>query len=264
MYTLNKEIIPLDSNEYSEFGLPYKTYPYKTDPTDCCLSDTPWHCYETANIGMCPKFMSGRCADSWDEKCDLYINKLNDVVSIQKFLKGVASKKYCRLSDNSNCSLKCEPYDPMNQTSAMVCEYYGNETLVDKAADLDIGYYNKVNISPDYMGKCSLTCDKIAGITPDDKVINTCLSSGLCDEELNNICKVAQATNTTINNTALQTYCNITLGKKEGFNSHTSLPKQMKMVGKSDTTDNYIIGGVALAIIAIVIFMYWKNNKKRR
>ena len=265
MYSLNKEIDLPEASEYSEFGLPYADYPVDADPTDCCLSDN-WHCRELSNLDNCKKFMSSRCAESWDDKCDLYLNKKSsDKVEMYKFLKDVISKKYCRLADNSNCSIKCEPYNPMNQTSAMVCDYFGSETLIDPTKSLDIGYYTKVNLSPDYVGRCNLTCDKINKITPNDKVINTCLSLGICNEELDNICKVSNDTNVNINNPALNAYCSIKYPKpiKQQISNNPQLSVDNKNNDYNKNNDSnklYLL--ILLLVIAIILFYFVSKKQK--
>src|SRR6266576_4298110 len=145
-----KEFQVSSPQEYSEFGKPLAQYPIDLDPTSSCLSGSLWHNGELANLGQCAGFMSSKCSQNWDSGCDLYLSGLTDIDLLRDFLQQTASKKYCRLADNSKCSINCEPFNPIDQVSPQVCNYYGNDPLVDSNQTIDIGYYTPVNISPVY------------------------------------------------------------------------------------------------------------------
>ncbi len=225
-----KEIVNRHSTDYSEFGKPYENYPINTDPTDSCL---PGHFLDhptTANLGMCPDYMAQRCSKNWDGKCELYVDTL-DTVKMKNFIRNTASKKFCKLSKDSNCSESCQPFDPILQESPQVCTYIGNETLKDVNETIDVGWYLPVNMSPNYMGTCQQTCDVNTKIEENDPTINLCLRYGFCDDILTSIC--ASTNKDKINNSNLNKFCDIQktpqkkdITNKEGFtNSNKSYEK---------------------------------------
>lgn len=203
-----KEIIPRDADEYSDYGLPDPSFA-KSDPVNSCLPGSFMDNPSVAELGLCPSFMAQRCAQKWDEKCDLYTNTIGDQVKLKNFIRDVTSRKYCQLSPDSNCSKMCQPFSPIDQTSPQVCSYVGSEVLKDANASIDIGWNYPVNISPDYMGICQQTCNLVnpSSIQADDKVINSCLKYGFCNDILINICK--SAGNTQINHPGLASFCSV-------------------------------------------------------
>ena len=256
MFSLNYEVKESKADEYSEFGKPYAAFKPIENIAECCLSGSPWHCWEQADLGMCPGYMSGKCAKEWDQTCDLYLQTLDDIDLTRDFLQQTASKKYCRLSDDSNCSIKCQPFNPINQESEQVCSYYGNETLIDGNQTMDIGYYTPVNLSPDYFGKCSLTCDVLDNLKDDDPVINNCLATGLCGEQVANICRVNK--DKTLNNVYLQTYCDIINGKQKD--------NKVALTSNDPSSDNkniirYVLAGIFGLVILFVIYKMYRKRK---
>jgi hypothetical protein len=253
------------ANEYSEFGKPYRAFPLEDNVADCCLGDSPWNGWSQTNLDNCPEYMSGRCAVGWDGKCDRYFNGLS-LDDMRFFLQKTASKKYCRLADGSNCSIKCDPFNPVDQESPEVCSFYGNETLLDTNATIDVGNYTSVNMSPDYFGKCSLTCDKIDKISADDVVINNCITSGLCEPQLQNICQIVSATGQKLNNPALATYCQTfspsaqlkTSASRSPF-SMSNFSSELSGMIKPDFNFNYLV--IAVILVAIIYFYMNRNSK---
>ncbi len=259
MFSLNQEIHETKADEYSEFGKPYKAFPLRDDIASSCLPGAMWHNGELADLGMCPGYMSQKCATNWDQTCDMYLQTLDDIDLTRDFLQQTASKKYCRLADNSNCSIKCQPFNPINQESEQVCSYYGNETLIDGNQTMDIGYYTPVNLSPDYFGKCSLTCDVLDNLKDDDPVINNCLATGLCGEQMSNICRVNKGK--VLNNIYLQTFCNIvnkenvTKDNKVSFSADN--PTQPKNNNKK-----YILTALCIIILLFLIYKMFATKKR--
>jgi hypothetical protein len=205
--TIGQEITNSDSNEYSSFGKPYEKTNF--DPVDSCLPGNFLDYPKTAELGLCHDFMTQRCSTLWDNKCSIYSDSLNDQVKRRSFFKGVAIKKYCRLTPDSNCTTMCQPLDPIAQESVSVCKTVGSEPMTDINATIDIGWYRPVSISPDYMGSCDHTCDRISpnDIKEDDIVVNTCLKYGHCNDILTNVCDLAERDNIIVSNTKLSSFC---------------------------------------------------------
>jgi hypothetical protein len=262
-----KEFNVPNASEYSEFGQPYAAFPISTDPSDSCLKGSLYNNGALVNLGMCPAFMSGKCADNWDYKCDLYVKGLTDIDLLRDFLQQTASKKFCRLSDDSNCSINCAAFSPIDQTSPMVCSYYGNEALIDGNQTMDIGTYDKINLSPTYFERCSLSCTKFDQITPDDPVINNCLSSGLCSGQLTNICAMAAKDGITVNNPVLQQYCNLVVpNSKNAVAARRRLSMSKMTDSNGGNTMNigvyYVVGFIGALLIALGI--RWLLVRRRR
>lgn len=266
MYTVS-ELTNKSANEYSEFGQPYSAFPISKDLCSKCIAGGWLNNPDTAQLDMCSHYMPQRCAATWDSACNQYYQSLTDIIEQQKFLSRAAEYKYCRLADGSNCALKCQPMDPIAQDSPSVCSYYGNETLKDSTNTVDIGYYTSVNVSPDYLSRCNLTCDKISSITDTDPVINTCLATGLCGKEVSNICNTALASGTSINNQALSSLCT-TLAVHKSPNpvqTKTSIAHKLKensklqsLIGMDSITKIFIV----LLLIALFFLIYLSFHKK--
>lgn len=203
MDTINlKEYRKVNGDDYSKFGKSYPDFPTEPDPVTCCLPGNFMTCHPTAQMGLCPEYMSQRCAQNWDDKCDLY---LNSTPKIREFVLKTADKKFCKLAPNSACDIKCQPFNPIAQDSPQVCTYVGDETLIDPSRVEDIGYYWPVTISPYYMGKCERDCTMQSQIDINDPVIDNCLNYRLCADTLTSICKVMD--NTKILHPGLKTFC---------------------------------------------------------
>lgn len=268
------EIVSPDANEYSDFGKPYDMYPSVSDPVDCCLPGSFLNCPQVANLGMCPNFMAQRCAAKWDDKCSLYANSIDDRVKFKDFLRDTAGKKYCQLSPDSTCSKMCQPFNPIDQSSAQVCSYVGNEVMKDANATIDIGLYKPVSISPDYMSPCQQTCNLMnpKDITVDDQVINNCLQYGYCNDILTNICQLSKQGNIALQHPGLDTYCsNLKATQtvavspspspaKERLSYNTS--RKEKLEGGVDDTTKIILGVCIAAIVILLLVLLYRKYKK--
>lgn len=160
---------------------------------DCCIR-------RDAKLQKCPEHMAQRCARNWDDKCDIYILQLDDKREGNDFIDLVASKKYCRVTNNKDeaCvkSYKDGTYVQEDETS-----YTDPQKLLsvsDNFGNLrDFIVEGKAEITPLKAGKCDKKCDilNLANFGNDDRVLNECLDRGSCQEVMMNL-----AENLTINN----------------------------------------------------------------
>ena len=271
-----KEIITKDSDEYSDFGKPYSST--NNDPVDCCLPGSFLNCPKVAELGLCPSLMAQRCAQNWDKKCELYANTLNDNIMLRDFIRDTASKKYCQLSSDSNCTKMCQPFDPIAQESPQVCSYVGNEVLKNTNDNIDIGWYLPVNMSPDYMSPCQQTCNLLnpSTITTSDNVINSCLKYGFCNDILTNICQLSNDSNTKINHPGLSTYCNnlpknsnkpiinqpVQVKEKLTQSPQRIRPQNNYKYKKKENIDHWYF--ILIILIALCLYMLWLKYKKNK
>ncbi len=166
-------------------------------PEDCCIRNILDTGFKLQN---CPEHMAQRCARNWDDKCDIYILQLDDKREGNDFIDLVASKKYCRVTNNKDeaCvkSYKDGTYVQEDETSytdlqklLSVSDNFGN--LRDFIVE------GKAEITPLKAGKCDKKCDilNLANFGNDDRVLNECLDRGSCQEVMMNL-----AENLTINN----------------------------------------------------------------
>lgn len=248
------------AREFATFGKPLSLNNPETDPSSCCLPGSFLNCPLVADVGNCPAYMSEKCAKKWDETCELYINSIDDVMKVKNFVRDTATKKFCRLSKDSNCKKVCQSFSPVtNDLSHQFCEDWGNEVLKNTKDSVDIGTYNEVNISPDYLGKCKKTCDVLKGtdITNDDTITNVCLRYGFCNDILTNVC---QTVGTTLND-GLNKYCNFPVFKNVNpieqieYKNNPVLPSQEEE--NKDNSMYYII----LFIVFVLIVMYFYEEK---
>ena len=270
------------ASNYGQFGKPFKNFK-QDDPVDACMPDrfldAPWN----YNLGNCKQFMAQRCAKNWDNKCQLYVNNIDDVTVLKQFLESLANHRFCNLNDNSKCGLICEPFDPIAQVSPNVCNTMGVDSMVDISQSLDTGLYNPVKLSPVYMGGCMKNCDKIqpSDITNDDYSINYCLQFGFCGETLNNICKVANDKGQSVQNNLLKQYCELKFKPTNSSNvtqqinnpsntSNNSTKKSVKNSLKSSQeeiksnepyTNNMGVFAVIIVIILLALFILGNNKK---
>lgn len=256
------EIVKKRSDDYSDFGKPY--YPIDKDPVDSCLPGSFLDAPKIADLGLCPSFMAQRCADNWDEKCDLYVKSIQDRVKEKDFFRDVSSRKYCQLSPDSSCTKMCEPFDPIAQESVSVCKYVGSELLKDVNDSVDIGWYYPVNISPDYMGSCRQTCNKVnpASISEKDPVINSCLKYGYCNDILINICQLAENNNVSISHSGLSTFCsNLPKPQEVPKNNIEKLKYSTSPI--DDKKKSYTISIIVLILVilffAVLAWTYFKK-----
>lgn len=190
------------AEEYSEFGPPYNADD-TSDPTLCCMPGTMFTCQNrTADLGLCPNFMSQKCANKWDETCDIYFASISDWNVRKNFLNKAAEKKFCGLEEKSKCTKLCQPFDPIAQSSEEVCDFVGSETT-SLGDDIQ---------NPTYMTlPCNKKCDLLGPdvLTADDPIINRCLMYGICTDVLSNICDTADKTNITLIHPDLQNLCQL-------------------------------------------------------
>lgn len=202
------------SSEYSTFGKPYSQYPQE-DAVNACMPDrllsAPWD----LNTGYCDLWMPQRCANKWDQKCDIYFKNIRDYGDMTKFIEGVADYKYCNLSPDSSCTISCEPLDPIQQSSPSLCTVHGIDPMMDTSGSVDTGLYSPIKISPTYIGKCRKVCNKVkpSDIKSNDTAINNCLEHGICKQTLNNICTQANKTKSKLQHPLLQKYCSLNVLK---------------------------------------------------
>ena len=265
------------SANYGNFGKPYKGFA-REDPVDACMPgrflDAPWN----YNLGNCKQLMAQRCSENWDEKCQLFVNNIDDVTVLKHFLESMANHRFCNLSDKSKCGLVCEPFNPIDQVSPSVCRTMGTDPMVNAQQQLDTGLYNPVKLSPVYMGGCMKSCNKIqpSDIKKDDKAINYCLEFGFCGETLSNICKIASENNQDIKHPLLKQYCSLKphLQQHKSDQSNKSLRETQKQDSESEplSTDpknqTYVeysnnIGVIMIitSIILLSLFMLYKKDK---
>ncbi len=150
MFTI-AEIPNISANDYSRFGKNYSAFPdpHASDSVVRQCLPGGWNADpQLAQLDGCEDFMPARCAGNWDKNCDIYLANIQDIDKTRDFLNKAASNKFCRLSDDSRCAIKCEPMDPIAQESPKVCNFYGNESPHDASQTVDIGYYEPVDISP--------------------------------------------------------------------------------------------------------------------
>ena len=160
----------------------------------------------------------------------------------------------------------------MEQESPTMCTYFGNETLIDSNDNIDIGNYTPVSVSPDFFGKCKLLADPnmLSTMQKNDKVIDGCLASGLCDKQMINICQVAQSSNVTINDANLVAYC-----KNAGYTvpDGTVVPVIEKLSGvrekmsesPSTGSSHGMLSLIAVMVGILILFVIYRilSEKKR-
>jgi len=166
-------------------------------PEDCCIRNIRDAGFK---LEKCPEHMAQRCARNWDDKCDIYLLQLDDKREGNDFINLVASKKYCRVTNNKDeaCvkSYKDGTYVQEDETS-----YTDPQKLLsvsDNFGNLrDFIVEGKTEITPLKAGKCDKKCDilNLANFGNDDRVLNECLDRGSCQEVMMNL-----AENLTINN----------------------------------------------------------------
>ena len=166
-------------------------------PEDCCIRNIRDAGFK---LEKCPEHMAQRCARNWDDKCDIYLLQLDDKREGNDFINLVASKKYCRGTNNKDeaCvkSYKDGTYVQEDETS-----YTDPQKLLsvsDNFGNLrDFIVEGKAEITPLKAGKCDKKCDilNLANFGNDDRVLNECLDRGSCQEVMMNL-----AENLTINN----------------------------------------------------------------
>ncbi len=185
------------------------TLQYSKDPVDCCLDLF----YENPNYTefrkeSCPDFMAKRCSRTWDSKCDMYLVKLDDKREGNSFIREVASKRYCRDSNNnknSSCVTSCE-----NDNCSLVKDdiYKNPIKLYDVSKKFSSLKDN--NISPLKAGECKKVCDilNLSSFNDDDRVLNECLDRGSCSDIMMNLSENIVSNNIPYNNRRLKKFIN--------------------------------------------------------
>lgn len=263
-----KEFLIPNPEQYSEFGKPYPGTPTE-DPLACCMPYNLFTCENrTAELGLCPNFMSQRCAQKWDDKCDLY---LSTTTYWKDFLEKTAEKKFCKLSKDSHCTKLCQPFDPIAQESPQVCDFVGNEITTLNINDPS--GENTAITNPTYMKiPCNKTCDLITPdiLTATDPVITNCLNNGQCSDILANICDTSVSEKINIAHPELAKICKLRQQNKDaatkaniaaantsaGTSSGVVQPKLTATRRISENTNSiklYIIAAVIICLF--VLFM---------
>lgn len=260
-----KEIVAKDPDTYSDFGAPYKSFPLISDPVDVCLPGSFLNPEKSSDLDYnnCPILMSQRCSTGWDDKCDLYVNSLDDPVLLKNFLRATASKKFCHLTPDSTCKLLCQPFNPIAQDSPQVCANVGKDVLKDANDSIDIGWYLPVNMSPDYMGaSCSQICDNIPGssIDPSDIVVTACLKYGFCNDILTNVCQLSDEKS--ISHPGLQRFCSSLTNKDmSNNNSKSSVAVPFKVTQQKKYGVNIIVVFLCIVFLCLVVWMIYKKTQ---
>src|SRR5579872_4697433 len=199
------------SSQYSTFGSANPLETLNVDVAELCLGSGTFFnkqglTQSQRQVDLCPKFMSQRCAANWDQYCDAFLYSSNydsgGYLHVNKdFLADVANKKYCRLdttSPGSQCAIRCQPFNPEDQTSPLICGDVGTKNWRDTKNEYDMAgtfpQTARLNpISPLYMDRCEYICDaknppSSDALGPNDQVINKCLQyGGQCLAILNDV-----------------------------------------------------------------------------
>lgn len=205
------------SADFVRFGMPYEEYPLAENVSACCITGGKFNCPQEANLDNCKPYMAQRCADKWDGRCEQYIEYLDREKDIFDFIDDVATRKYCKLREDSSCVVAEEPFYPINQTSPQIKRTIGNEVFKNKADSIDIGWYYKSSLSPVMMDKCKYVCDA-SKVEERDPVFNICGKYNLCKKNIVDMCFNPTASET--KNENLRQICSKLNPKlqKEGFN----------------------------------------------
>lgn len=178
------------------------------DPVQCCVADNPFYCSGMARPGSweCRSFMSDRCAQKWDEWCDVSFFNTHFVVPNENtrvntpereiLLRDTLEKRYCKriesnivendepLGLNGSCNKTCSLFDPTSPQSPSVCNYSGN---------------------------CLLKCDNIPENINDldnDPQFKACLDHPeKCEQLLTNMCGFAYVNQRNLAGSRLETIC---------------------------------------------------------
>jgi uncharacterized Fe-S cluster-containing protein len=185
------------------------TLQYSKDPADCCLDLF----YENPNYTdfkkeSCPEFMAQRCARNWDSKCDMYLVKLDDKRDGNSFVRDVASKRYCRGSNNdknSSCVTSCEN----DKCSLVKDDIYKNPVKLYEFSK-NFGSLKDNQKSPLKAGECKKVCDilNLSSFEDNDRVLNECLDRGSCGDIMMNLSENIVYNNIPYKNRRLKKFIN--------------------------------------------------------
>lgn len=264
----NNEIVNKNADEYAKFGMPIM--PANINTADYCLPNAFLDFSQNASVGNCPPFMEQRCASTWDNKCELYVNSFNnDFTLITNFTRNALSRRFCKLASNSRCNVECQPFDPIIETSDKVCVNKGREALTNINDSVDIGLNTPVIISPVYIGNCNQTCDNvnINDIEDNDILINLAIKYNCCNDILENI--IVNSINKGITNESvfknkkLESLFKLIYNNKNNI-SATEKSNNVKYssINSNDNKNNYILYTlIILLVICIVIYLRKKYVK---
>ena len=255
MYGIKNEIQAKFSDEYSDFGKPYTEYPTNIDHCECCLPGNFMKCHSLTNIDMCPEYMAQRCADTWDEKCTIYRESITDTNDLHNFLNNTLSKKYLKLRDDSNCSVSCQPFDPISQESEMVCSIIGNEVLHDTSNTIDVGDNKSVVISGEYMGKCLLE-NKNIPVIDGDIVLDSCIKNGACKDTISTLCKGGNIKNKSLTDVCMRVQEKFSNGSKFA----TTAQIDMSPPGTYKPSNGYYKYIPLLLAIIVCLWVFFKRS----
>jgi hypothetical protein len=268
MYQSNvqKDIVPKEQDSYVDFGLPYKDFPNTSDPCDVCLPGSFLNPDKSSDIqsNNCPMLMSQKCSQEWTDKCSLYADSRDDIVSLRKFIRDTASKKFCKLNSDSSCKVLCQPFNPIAQDSPLVCDTVGRDVLTNLNDEIDIGWYLPANMSPDYMSdSCSQTCKVSTNVEDGDVIVDACLKYGFCNDILTGVCREGGE----INHSGLKRFCDLQVNKKEEKeekeekadekDEKTNVPIKFSQQNSNESISRfYTIVAMAIALLLIwIIFI---------
>ncbi len=169
------------------------------DIMQCCLPGGAFACPQGyfSQMSNCQSYMAKRCANDWDEYCEVYL--ANQTPQFGKtFLNDTARNKYCRKPTgaeavDNHCSRVCQPVDPNNPDSPVICNLWGEQTYYTDPDELRSSIRDKQCSNPDpaYITSCqnAEVCDVIhpGDLTQNDPVYQRCLTWGACKDTFGKI-----------------------------------------------------------------------------
>lgn len=221
------------------------------DPVQMCLPGKYLNAAPLSNFvtNNCPKFMVQRCAENWDEFCNIYIGEtLKGSKKDQKlFMKQVIDSRFCRIDPamkgGQNCKIMQELFDPTLPNSPIITSSVG--TIVYTTAPLS-GYENQLG--------CPHICNKINIKTIEsDPFFIKCLENPNEDpyrSVIDGVCKIAAEQNYSltgpVKSICAQRYTNLDIFK----NKVTQELKTEKFALLEDKWPKRIIILAAIILIA--------------
>jgi hypothetical protein len=192
------------SDYFQKYGGKNPITEKSADPTNCCLEGMYLNCPENPwrfEAGLCQQFMGQRCARTWDNKCDLYLEQQGSADFTGKkssnFLFEAFTSKYCRddtTDPNNKCYTRCEMMNPLSPAGAVVCKSYGNNAYrkIDDLQAVSTNFLSDARLdstSPLYVHKCPKTCDILSlnDFGEDNRLLNEVLDRGVAQAGLMNL-----------------------------------------------------------------------------
>jgi hypothetical protein len=192
---LRKAINKFDNmvDQYDKAGYGQPIIEAEADPVQCAI-DGPnginklFACSRNATslpIGFNLAFMAGRCSKNWDGYCDMYAQQEGKADETGKkfteFIRECLLRMVCKNDTSvpgSQCYERCEMYNPMSSSSAVVCQTMGD--VVFRA-----GGENAVTaISTDFPQSGRLQTSEPVRITSCPKVCNVFSAELLSDKNI--------------------------------------------------------------------------------